>query len=47
VLFEIEAQSANEIGQLMDLKPATVRVRLHRARTDFLKRLQALEGETP
>jgi RNA polymerase sigma-70 factor, ECF subfamily len=47
VLFEIEAQSAEEIGQLMDLKPATVRVRLHRARADFLKRLKALEGETP
>ena len=47
VLFEIEAQSAAEIGQLMDLKPATVRVRLHRARADFLKRLRALEGATP
>ena len=47
VLFEIEAQTADEIGQLMDLKPATVRVRLHRARADFLKRLRALEGATP
>ena len=47
VLFEIEAQSADEIGQLMGLKAATVRVRLHRARTDFLKRMQALEGKTP
>ena len=47
VLFEIEAQSADEIGQLMGLKTATVRVRLHRARTEFLKRMQVLEGETP
>jgi RNA polymerase sigma-70 factor (ECF subfamily) len=47
VLYEIEAQSANDIGQLMGLKPATVRVRLHRARAEFLKRLQALEGEAP
>jgi RNA polymerase sigma-70 factor (ECF subfamily) len=46
VLFEIEAQSAEEIGQLMDVKAATVRVRLHRARADFLKRMAVLEGET-
>lgn len=46
VLFEIEAQSAEEIGQLMSLKAATVRVLLHRARAAFLKRMRALEGET-
>jgi len=42
ILFEIEGQSADEIGQLMSLRPATVRVRLHRARADFLKRMRAL-----
>jgi RNA polymerase sigma-70 factor, ECF subfamily len=46
VLFEIEAQSADEIGQLMNLKAATVRVLIHRARAAFLKRLRALEEET-
>jgi RNA polymerase sigma-70 factor (ECF subfamily) len=43
VLFEIEAQSATEIGELLNLKAATVRVQLHRARADFLKRMNALE----
>lgn len=46
VLFEIEAHSADEIGQLMGLKAATVRVLLHRARAAFLKRMRALEEET-
>jgi RNA polymerase sigma-70 factor (ECF subfamily) len=44
VLFEIEAQSAAEIGDLLNLKTATVRVQLHRARADFLRRMDALEA---
>lgn len=42
VLFELEAMSGEEIGALLDAKPATVWVWVHRARADFLKRMQAL-----
>jgi RNA polymerase sigma factor (sigma-70 family) len=42
VLFELEAMSGEEIALLMEAKPATVWVWLHRARADFLKRMQTL-----
>jgi RNA polymerase sigma factor (sigma-70 family) len=48
ILFELEGLSGEEIAALMDAKTATVWVWLHRARADFLKRLQRLmeeEGE--
>jgi RNA polymerase sigma-70 factor (ECF subfamily) len=45
VLFEIEGMSAAEIGELLAMRPATVRVRLHRARADFRQRLRALDDE--
>ena len=40
VLFELEGMSGEEIAQLLDAKPGTVWVWLHRARTEFLKRMQ-------
>jgi len=40
VLFEVEGRSGEEIAEMMGVKPATVWVWLHRARTRFLK-LQA------
>jgi RNA polymerase sigma-70 factor, ECF subfamily len=45
VLFELEAMSGEEIARLMDAKPGTVWVWLHRARADFLVRMQKLIRE--
>lgn len=45
VLFELEAVSGEEIARLMEAKVATVWVWLHRARADFLARMQKLEQE--
>jgi RNA polymerase sigma-70 factor (ECF subfamily) len=48
ILFELEGLSGEQIAALMEAKTATVWVWLHRARADFLKRLQRLmeeEGE--
>ncbi|MBX7114251.1 MAG: sigma-70 family RNA polymerase sigma factor [Myxococcaceae bacterium] len=42
VLFELEAMSGEDIGALLGAKPATVWVWVHRARADFLKRMQVL-----
>lgn len=43
ILFEIEERSAEEIAELMGAKVGTVWVWLHRARADFLKRLQKIQ----
>jgi len=45
ILFELEGLSGEEIAKTLDVKVATVWVWLHRARQDFLKRLQAEEGK--
>ncbi|WP_224368238.1 RNA polymerase sigma factor [Hyalangium versicolor] len=45
ILFELEGLSGEEIAALMDAKTATVWVWLHRARADFLKRLQRIMEE--
>jgi RNA polymerase sigma factor (sigma-70 family) len=45
ILFELEGLSGEEIATLMDAKTATVWVWLHRARADFLKRLQRIMAE--
>lgn len=44
VLFELEELSGEQIAQLLGAKTATVWVWLHRARADFLKRMQAEVG---
>jgi RNA polymerase sigma-70 factor, ECF subfamily len=41
ILFEIDGLSGEEIATKLDVKVATVWVWLHRARADFLKRLEA------
>jgi len=41
VLFEIEGRSGDEIAELLGARPSTVWVWLHRARAQFLKRLEA------
>ncbi len=43
ILFEMEGRSAAEIAALHGVKPSVVHVWLHRARADFLERLQQLE----
>jgi RNA polymerase sigma-70 factor (ECF subfamily) len=43
VLFELEEMSADEIARLMNMRPGSVRVLLHRARAAFLKKLTACE----
>jgi len=43
ILFELEGRPAAEIAEYYDVKPSAVFVWLHRARADFLKRLQRLE----
>jgi RNA polymerase sigma-70 factor, ECF subfamily len=43
ILFEMERLSGEEIAQLCGAKVATVWVWLHRARADFMRRLQAYE----
>jgi RNA polymerase sigma-70 factor (ECF subfamily) len=45
VLFELEALSGDEIATMMDAKVSTVWVWLHRARAEFLGRMQQLEKE--
>jgi RNA polymerase sigma factor (sigma-70 family) len=45
ILFEIEERSAAEIAELTGAREGTVWVWLHRARADFLKRLEKLENE--
>jgi RNA polymerase sigma-70 factor (ECF subfamily) len=37
ILFELEEMSADEVGEVLAIKPANARVRLHRARTRFLQ----------
>jgi len=39
VLFELEGMSTDEIAELMEATPVATRVRLHRARSDFFRRL--------
>lgn len=49
ILFELEGHSGEELAELLNAKTATVWVWLHRARADFLKRLQRIideEGES-
>lgn len=43
ILFEVEELKGEEIAELLEAKVATVWVWLHRARADFLKRLQREE----
>lgn len=43
VLFEFEGESGEQVAELLDLKPSTIWVRLHRARQRFLSKLEALE----
>ncbi len=43
ILFELEELSGEQIAELMDARVGTVWVWLHRARTDFLQRMKALE----
>jgi len=44
ILFEIEQLSGEEISELIGVRISTLWVWLHRARAQFLKRLQALEA---
>jgi RNA polymerase sigma-70 factor (ECF subfamily) len=37
ILFELEEMSADEVGELLGVKPANARLRLHRARARFLR----------
>ena len=37
ILFELEEMSADEVGELLGIKPANARLRLHRARARFLR----------
>jgi RNA polymerase sigma-70 factor (ECF subfamily) len=43
ILFELEELSAEEVGQLLGIKPANARLRLHRARARFLRLYEKLE----
>jgi RNA polymerase sigma-70 factor (ECF subfamily) len=45
LLFEAEGLPTHEIAKLLDVELATVRVRLHRGRREFLRRLSALEEQ--
>ena len=45
ILFELEELSAEEVGTLLRIKPANARLRLHRARTRFLRAYERLEGD--
>jgi len=45
ILFELEELSGEEISELTGIKLATIWVRLHRARRDFVRRLEALNQE--
>lgn len=37
ILFELEEMSADEVGEMLGIKPANARLRLHRARARFLR----------
>jgi len=37
ILFELEELTADEVGELLGIKPGNARLRLHRARARFLK----------
>jgi len=37
ILFELEEMSADQVGEVLGIKPANARVRLHRARARFLR----------
>ena len=37
ILFDLEEMSADEVGEVLGIKPANARVRLHRARARFLR----------
>jgi RNA polymerase sigma-70 factor, ECF subfamily len=41
ILFELDGLSGEEVAQTLDVKVATIWVWLHRARADFLRRLEA------
>lgn len=43
ILFELEELDAEEVAALLAIKPANARLRLHRARTRFLRAYQAFE----
>ncbi len=43
ILFEIEGRTTEEIAEVTGTKPATTRVRLHRARALFYERLDKLQ----
>ena len=45
ILFELEGLTGEQIATLTGTKLATVWVRLHRARAEFLKQMEALEAE--
>jgi len=45
VLFELEELDTTEIARMVDRPPATVRVWLHRARTEFVEAWQRLRKE--
>jgi RNA polymerase sigma-70 factor (ECF subfamily) len=47
ILFELEELSGEEIAALTGLKPATVWVQLHRARTRFLGEMKRALGREP
>ena len=50
VLFELEEMSTDDIARILDRRPATIRVWLHRARAQFTERWQAEQRrakETP
>ncbi|MHB8874283.1 MAG: RNA polymerase sigma factor [Myxococcaceae bacterium] len=47
ILFQLEGMSGEQISALTGTRLATVWVHLHRARADFLRRLQALQGASP
>jgi len=43
ILFELEGLPGEEIARLLGMRAATVRVTLHRARAELLRRLDAIE----
>jgi RNA polymerase sigma-70 factor (ECF subfamily) len=47
ILFEIDGLSGDEIAKMLEVKVATVWVWLHRARADFLRRLEAEPKREP
>jgi len=45
VMFELDEMSTDEIARVLERPPATVRVWLHRARTEFTRRWEDLRRE--